>query len=144
MYDQWKVLHIDAVEAEGILFCRALAHEQFAGHCESVLSFDAARVYLERTLYTPQSVSRPDIIVINWHPDCNADVLKFVHWIRVQPQLHETAIVAFIKAQLSFTAQERAQHEGITELIVRPDTFEDLLPQVRALLERCANRSVMR
>ena len=144
MFAQWKVLHVEEVEAESILFCRALEHEQFAGHCESVRSFDAAKVYLERALYTPQSLSRPDIIVINWHPDCHAAALKFVHWVRMQPQLHETAIIAFIKAQLSFTAQERAQHEGITELMVRPEAFEDLLSQVRALLERCANRLVMR
>jgi len=143
MYEQWKVLHLDEVEAEGILFCRALAHERFAGHCESVRSFDAAKAYLERGIYTPQSLSRPDIIVINWHPDCDVPVLKFVHWVRLQPQLHDTAIIIFVKALLSYAAQERAQHEGITELIVRPDTFEDLLPQVRALLERCANRSVM-
>jgi len=144
MFDQWKVLHLDEVESESILFCRALAHEEFAGHCESVRSFDEAKAYLQRALYTPQSLSRPDIIVINWRPDCDARVLEFVHWVRMQPQLHATPVIVFVKAQLSFPDQERAQHEGITELIIRPDTFEDLLLQVRALLERCANRSVMR
>lgn len=144
MFDHWKVLHLDEVESESILFCRALAHEQFAGHCESVRSIGEAKLYLERALYTPRSLSRPDIIVVNWHPDCDAHVLEFVHWVRIQPQLQATPVIVFIKAQLSFAAQERAQHEGVTELIVRPDTFEALLPQVRALLERCASRSVVR
>jgi DNA-binding response OmpR family regulator len=144
MYEQWKVLHLDEVEAESILFCRALAHEEFAGHCESVRSFDEARLYLERALYTPQSLPRPDIIVVNWHPDCDARVLEFVHWVRIQPQLHTTPIIVFIQAQLSFVAQERAQHEGVTELMVRPDTFEELLKQVKALLERCVSQAVGR
>ena len=144
MFDQWKVLHIDEVEAESILFCRALAQEQFAGHCESVRSFDDGKLYLERGLYTPQALSRPDIIVINWHPDCDLHVLDFVHWVRLQPQLHETPVIVFIKAQLPFAAQERAQHEGVTELIIRPDTFEVLVEQVHDLLERCASRCVVR
>ena len=144
MFDQWKVLHLDQVESESILFCRALAHEQFAGHCESVRSFEQGRAYLERALYTPQSLSRPDIIVVNWHPDCDTHVLDFVHWVRLQPQLHIVPIVVFIKAQLSFAAQERAQHEGVTELIVRPSTYEDLLEEVQLLLTRCASRCVVR
>ena len=144
MFDQWKVLHLDEVESESILFCRALERENFAGHCESVRSLDEGKLYLERALYTPQTLSRPDIIVINWHPDCDEHVLDFVHWVRVQPQLHDTPIIVFIQAQLSFAVQERAQRAGVTELIVRPDTFEELLPQVRTLLERCAARSVVR
>lgn len=144
MFDQWKVLHVDEVESESVLFCRALEHEQFGGHCESVRSFDEAKVYLERALYTPRSLSRPDIIVVNWHPDCDAQVLEFVHWIRIQPQLHDTPVIVFIQAQLSFAAQERAQHEGVTEMMLRPDSFEDLLPQVQALLSRCASRCVVR
>ena len=144
MFDQWKLLHVDEVEAESILFCRALAQEHFGGHCESVRSFEEAKAYLERGLYTPQSFSRPDIIAINWHPDCDLHVLDFVHWVRQQPQLHDTPVVVFIKAPLSFAAHERAQHEGVTELIVRPKSHEELLEQVRCLLERCASRSVMR
>src|ERR1051325_6758111 len=144
MFDQWKVLHLDEVESESILFCRALEHEHFAGHCESVGDFAEGKAYLERALYTPQSLSRPDIIVINWHPDGDARVLEFAHWVRLQPQLHATPVIVFIKAQLSFAAQERAQHEGVTELIVRPDTFEELLEQVHALLDRCASRCVVR
>lgn len=144
MFDQWKVLHVDDIESESILFCRALEHEHFAGHCESVRSFDDAKAYLQRTLYAPQSLSRPDIIVVNCDPDCDARVLEFVHWVRIQPQLYATPAIVFIKEQLSFAARERAQHEGVTELIVRPDTFEDLLEQVRALLERCASRCVVR
>ena len=144
MFDHWKVLHLDEVESESILFCRALEHEHFAGHCESVRSFEEAKLYLERGLYTPRLLSRPDIIVINWHPDCDARVLEFVHWVRLQPQFQDTPIIVFVQAPLSFAAQERAQHEGVTELIVRPSTFESFLPQVRALLERCANRLVVR
>jgi CheY-like chemotaxis protein len=144
MFDQWKVLHLDEVESESILFCRALEHEHFAGHCESVRSIAEAKVYLERALYFPQLSARPDIIVINWHPDCDALVLEFVHWVRSQPQLHATPVIVFIQAQLPFAAQERAHHEGVTELIVRPDTFEELLEQVHALLERCASRCVVR
>jgi DNA-binding response OmpR family regulator len=144
MFDQWKVLHLDEVEAESNSFCRALAQEHFAGHCESVRSFGEARLYLERGLYTPRLLSRPDIIVINWHPDCDAHVLELVHWVRLQPQLQATPVIVFVQGPESFAAQESAREEGITELIVRPPTFEELLPQVRALLERCASRSVVR
>lgn len=138
------MLHLDEVESENILFCRALAHESFAGHCESVRSIGDAKLYLERGLYTPQLLSRPDIIVINWHPDCDAHVLEFVHWVRLQQQLHATPVIVFIKDQLSLAARERAQHEGVTEMIIRPDTFKELLLQVRALLERCMKRCVLR
>ena len=124
--------------------CRALAQGPFTGHCESVRSFGEAKLYLERAIYPPRLLSRRAIIVVNWYPNCDAYVLEFVHWVRIQPQLRETALVVFVKAPLSFAAQERAQHEGVTELIVRSDTFEDLLPQLQALLERCANRSVER
>lgn len=144
MFDEWKVLHLDEVESESILFCRALEQEHFAGHCESVRSIGDAKLYLERALYTPHLLSRPDIIVINWHPDCDAHVLEFVHWVRLQPQLHATPVIVFITARSSFAAQEQAKHEGVTEMIIRPDTFEDLLLQVRALLERCMNRCVVR
>jgi CheY-like chemotaxis protein len=144
MFDQWKVLHLDEVEAENILFCRALAHEKFAGQCESVQSIRKAKNYLQRALFTPQLLSRPDIIVINWHPDCDAAILKFVQWIRKQPQLHVTPVIVFIKAQLSLAAQESAHREGVTELIVRPDTVEELQEQVHELLKRCANRCVVR
>ena len=144
MFNQWKVLHLDRVESESILFCRALAHLQFAGHCESVQTFDQGKAYLERTLYTPQSFSRPDIIVVNCHPDCDGHVLEFVHWVRIQPQLHIVPIVVFIQAQLSFAAQERVQNEGVTDLIVRPGAYEDLLEEVQALLARCASRCVVR
>jgi hypothetical protein len=144
MFDQWKVLHIDEVEAESILFCRALGEARFAGHCESVRSIDEAKLYLERGLYAPQSLSRPDIIVINWHPDCDEHVLGLVHWIRVQPQLQDTPVIVFIKEQLSAAARESAQREGVTEMLVRTDTPEALLPQVKHLLERCASHFVVR
>jgi DNA-binding response OmpR family regulator len=126
------------------LFCRALSQEKFAGHCESVRSFDEGKAYLERALYTPQSLSRPHIVVVNWHPDCDARVLEFVHWVRVQPQLHETPVIVFIQERLSMVAQEQAKHEGVTELMVRPDTFKELVPQVRALLQRCVSRNYVR
>jgi len=143
MFEHWKVLHLDEIESESILFCRALAQENFAGHCESVRSFSEAKDYLERALYTPQALSRPDMIVINWHPDCDEHALEFVHWVRSQPQLRAAAVIIFIKAQLPITARERAQREGVTELIVRPDTFEELMEQVHLLLERCAGRCVI-
>jgi DNA-binding response OmpR family regulator len=126
------------------LVCRALSQEKFNGHCESVRSFDEGKAYLERALYTPQSLSRPDIVVVNWHPDCDARVLEFVHWVRVQPQLHETPVIVFIQERLSVVAQEQAEHEGVTELMVRPDTFKELALQVRALLLRCVSRNYVR
>ncbi len=144
MFDQWKVLHLDEIESENILFCRALAHEEFAGDCESVSSILKAKNYLERALYTPQLLSRPDIIVINWHPDYDASVLEFVSWVRNQPQLLATPVIVFIKPELSLADRESAQRHGVTELIIRPDTFEDLLLEINALLDRCANRCVGR
>jgi hypothetical protein len=144
MFDQWKVLHLGEVEAESALFSRALAEEQFAGHCEAVRSLHGAKLYLERGLYTPRALTRPDIIVINWHPDCDAPVREFVHWVRRQPQLSDTPVIAYITALWSFAAQEQARQEGLTELIVRPESFEDLVWQVHALLERCVYRCVVR
>lgn len=138
MFDQWKVLHLDEVEAESIQFCRALSHEHFAGHCESVRNIADAKSYLERALYTPQVLSRPDIVVVNWHPDCDAHVLDLVHWIRAQPQLRPVPIIVFIQERLPLAARERAQQEGVTELLVRPDDLDTLRSQVRDLLERCA------
>ena len=143
MFDQWKVLYLGEVKAESDLFCRALAEEQFAGNCTAVRSLHGAKLYLERGLYMPRALSRPDIIVINSHPDCDAPVREFVHWVRSQPQLHDTPIITYITALWSFDAQEQARHEGLTELIVRPGTFEDLVWQVHALLERCVNRCVV-
>ena len=144
MFEQWKVLHVDEVESESILFCRALAHEQFAGHCESVRSFAEGKAYVERALYTPQTLSRPDIIVINWHRDHNEDVLSFIHWVRTQPQLRETPLVVFITSQLPQAEQDRAQSSGVAEMIVRADDFDSLSDQVHDLLERCASRVVAR
>jgi CheY-like chemotaxis protein len=138
MFDQWKVLHLDEVEAESFRFCRALSHEHFAEHCESVRTIADAKLYLERALYTPQLLSRPDIVVVNWHPDCDAHVLELVHWIRAQPQFHTLPIIVFIQAQLSLNAQDRAAQEGVTEMLVCPDKLNDLRSQVRDLLQRCA------
>jgi CheY-like chemotaxis protein len=144
MFEDWKVLHVDEIESENILFCRALTHEKFGGHCESVRSIDEAKIYVERGLYTPQSFSRPDIIVINWHPDCDAHVLEFVHWIRRQPQLLTTPVIVFITAGLPLAVRESAHQAGVTEMIVRPGTFEELLVQVQLLLERCTRRCMVR
>ena len=144
MFEEWKVLHIDEVQSEGVLFCRALTELQFAGHCESVTSFAEGTAYLERSLLTPQNLSRPDIVVINWHPHLNLEVLDFVHWVRVQPQLREMAVIVFITSQLSQTERDRAEFEGVTELIVRAKTFESLVEQVHDLLERCTSRATAR
>jgi CheY-like chemotaxis protein len=144
MFEQWKVLHIDDVAAESVLFCRALTEVQFAGHCESVTSFAEGTAYLERSQFTPQNLSRPDILIINWHPDCNLEVLDFVHWVRMQPQFREMPVIVFITSQLSHVDRERAQHEGVTELIVRADTFELLVEQVKDLLQRCTSRVTAR
>jgi len=144
MFAQWKVLHVDAVESEGALFCRALEHAHFAGRCESVRSFDEAKLNLDRTLYFPQLFSRPDIIVIDGRPGCDTPVLEFVHWVRIQPQLHVTPAIVFVKGEWSLAAQERAQQEGVTELIGWPDTFEGLVEELRALLDRCASRCAER
>ena len=144
MFEQWKVLHLDEVESENILFCRALSEENFAGECESVRTVRTAKSYLERGLYTPQRVSRPDIIVINCHPDCDKRVLAFVGWIRSQPQLVATPIIVFITAQLSLDVREQARRIGVTEMIVRPDDFEELRAAVKSMLERCTTRCVTR
>jgi len=144
MFEEWKVLHIDEVQSESLLFCRALAEVQFAGHCESVTSFGEGTAYLERSLFTPQNLSRPDIVVINWHPHFNLEVLDFVHWVRMQPQFRELPVVVFITSHLSQAERDRAEDEGVTELIVRADGFESLVEQVKDLLERCTTRATAR
>jgi hypothetical protein len=144
MFEEWKVLHIDKVHSESVLFCRALTEVQFAGHCESVTSLAEGTAYLERSLFTPQNLSRPDILIINWHPDCNLEVLDFVHWVRMQPQLREMSVIVFITSQLSQAERDRAEFEGVTELIVRAKTFESLVGQVHDLLERCTSRATAR
>jgi CheY-like chemotaxis protein len=144
MFEEWKVLHIDEVPSESVLFCRALTEVQFAGHCESVTSFAEGTAYLERSLFTPQNLSRPDIVVINWHPHFNLEVLDFVHWVRMQPQFREMAVIVFITSQLSQAERDRAESEGVTELIVRAKTFESLVEQVHDLLERCTSRATER
>ena len=144
MFEEWKVLHIDEVPAESDLFCRALPEVQFAGHCESVASFTEGKEYLERALFSPQKLSRPDIVVINWHPHFNLEVLVFVQWVRKQPQFREMPVVVFITAQLSHAERDRAEAEGVTELIVRAGTSEGLVEQVKDLLQRCTIRAIGR
>ena len=144
MFEEWKVLHIDEVQSESVLFCRALTEVQFAGHCESVTSFADGTAYLQRSQFTPQALSRPDIVVINWHPHFNLEVLDFVHWVRTQPQFREMPVIVFITAQLSQAERDRAEFEGVTELIVRANTFESLVEQVHDLLERCTSRATAR
>ena len=140
MYEDWKVLHLDEVESENILFCRALSEAGFAGHCESVQNIPRAQAYLEHSLFTPQSLSRPDIIVINWHNGGDVRGVEFVRWIRSHPQFRATPILVFITEHLPFAVQEQAEEAGVTEMIVRPKQYGDLLPQVKALLERHASR----
>jgi CheY-like chemotaxis protein len=144
MFEEWKVLHIDEVQSESALFCRALTEVQFAGHCESVTSFADGTAYLERSQFTPQNLSRPDMVVINWHSHFNLEVLDFVHWVRVQPQFREMPIIVFITSQLSQTDRDRAESEGVTELILRARTAEALVEQVKDLLERCTSRAIAR
>ena len=144
MFEEWKVLHIDEVQSDSALFCRALTEVQFAGHCESVTSFAEGTAYLERSLFTPQNLSRPDIVVINWHPHFNLEVLDFVQWVRRQPQFREMPVVVFITSQLSQAERDRAEDEGVTELIVRAESFEGLVDQVKDLLQRCTFRATAR
>lgn len=144
MFEKWKVLHVDENEDENKLFCRALEQLEFAGKCESVRSFRGAKSYLQRCLFNPVLNSRPDMIIINWHSNCDQRVLEFVRWVRLQPQMKYTPMAVFITDRLSSLAQQQAQKAGVTEMVIRPATYDALFAELKGLLERSVERCVAR
>ena len=144
MYEQWRVLHIDEHEEESRAFCDALEQNQFAGKCDTVRSIADGKNWLEESLYMPRIRPRPDIIVLNWHVERDDDVLNFARWLRAQPQFRETPLAVWLGAETPASLRERARTAGVTELINKPESSEELVEQTEELLQRCTSWCVAR
>lgn len=144
MYEEWRVLHIDENKEESAEFCRALEQNQFAGQCDSVRSIAEGRAWLEESEYAPHLRARPDIVILNWHSERDDEVLDLTRWMRAQPQFRETPLAVWVGAEMPTRIRENARTAGVTELINKPETFDDLVEQTGELLERCVSRCVAR
>jgi len=144
MYEEWRVLHIDEDEEESRAFCDALEQNQFAGKCDTVRSIGEGKKWLEESLYMPRIHPRPDIVVLNWHVERDDEVLDFVRWLRAQPQFRETPLAVWVGAETPTSVRERVRTAGVTELINKPDTSEELVEQTEELLQRCTSHCVAR
>jgi CheY-like chemotaxis protein len=144
MYEEWRVLHIDEDQEESEAFCRALEQNQYAGKCDTVRSIGEGKSWLEESLYMPRLRPRPDIIVLNWHAERDDEVLGFVRWLRAQPQFRETPLAVWVGIETPVSIRERARSAGVTELINKPDSAEELVEQTEELLQRCTSWCVAR
>lgn len=139
MYEEWRVLHIDENEEESKAFCRALEMNQFAGKCDTLTSINDGRTWLEESLYMPHVRPRPDIIVLNWHIERDEEVLDFVRWLRSQPQFRDTPLAVWVGIETPASIRERARSAGVTELVNKQESFDDLVEQTEELLQRCVS-----
>ncbi|HWN94942.1 MAG TPA: hypothetical protein VNT99_07910 [Methylomirabilota bacterium] len=144
MYEEWRVLHIDENEEESAAFCRALEENQFAGKCDTLRSIAEGKAWLEESLYMPHLRPRPDIVVLNWHLERDDEVFDFVRWLRAQPQFRETPLATWVGMETPASVRERARSAGITELVNKQETFEDLVEQTEELLQRCVSHCLAR
>ena len=71
-------------------------------------------------------------------------MLDFVRWLRAQPPFRETPLAMWVGIETSTLVRERARSAGVTEMVNKPQAFEDLLKQTQELLERCVSRCVAR
>jgi DNA-binding response OmpR family regulator len=129
MYEEWRVLHIDEDAEESVMFCRALEHNNFAGKCDSVRSIQEGKSWLEESLYMPRIRPRPDIVVLHWHVERDGEVMDFVRWLRAQPQFRDTPLAVWVGTETPASVRERARSAGVTELMHRPEDFQDLIEQ---------------
>jgi CheY-like chemotaxis protein len=144
MYEEWRVLHIDENEEESKEFCRALEVNEFAGRCDTLRSISEGRSWLEESLYMPNLRPRPDIIVLNWHIERDDEVLDFVRWLRAQPQFRETPLAVWVGLETSINVRERVRSVGVTELLNKQESFDELVEQTEELLQRCVSRCMAR
>lgn len=144
MYEEWRVLHIDEDEEESRMFCRALEQNNFAGKCDSVRSIGEGKSWLEESVYMPRLRPRPDILVLNWHAECDDEVLNCVLWLRAQPQFRETPLAVWVGAETPLSVRERVRSAGVNELVNKGETFEELVEQTEELLERCVSLCLAR
>jgi CheY-like chemotaxis protein len=144
MYEEWKVLHIDENEEESKEFCRALEVNQFAGKCDTLRSIAEGKTWLEESLYMPNLRARPDIIVLNWHIERDDEVLDFVRWLRSQPQFRDTPLAVWVGMETPLSVREHVRSVGVTELLNKQESFDDLVEQTEELLQRCVSRCLAR
>lgn len=144
MFEAWRVLHIDESEEESRIFCSALEHNHFAGHCDTVRSIAEGKAWLEESVYAPHVRARPDIVVLNWHVDRDSEVLDFVRWLRAQPPYREIPLAMWVGDETSTLLRERARSAGVTELLNKPKNFEGYVEQTDELLRRSVSRCVAR
>jgi CheY-like chemotaxis protein len=144
MYEEWRVLHIDENQEESAAFCRALEENQFAGQCDNVRSIAEGRAWLEESEYAPHVRSRPDIVILSWHTQRDDEVLDLTRWMRAQPQFRETPLAVFVGAETPASIRESARNAGVTELINKAESFDELVEQAGELLQRCTSRCVAR
>ena len=144
MYEEWRVLHIDENEQESKEFCRALEVNQFAGKCDTLTSITDGKAWLEESLYMPNLRPRPDIIVLNWHIERDDEVLDFVRWLRAQPQFRDTPLAVWVGMETPLSIREKARSVGVTELLNKQESFDELVEQTEELLQRCVSRCMAR
>jgi CheY-like chemotaxis protein len=144
MFEEWKVLHIDENEEESRIFCRALEENKFAGQCDSVRSIAEGRAWLEESEYTPYSRPRPDIVVLNWHAERDDEVLDFIRWLRAQPQFRDTPLAVWVGIETPASVRETARVAGVTELVNRPEDFDELVVETKEMLQRCVSYCLAR
>ena len=144
MYEEWRILHIDENEEESRMFCRAIEQNRFAGQCDNVRSIGEGKSWLEESLYIPRLRPRPDIIVLNWHAQRDDEVLDFVRWLRTQPQFRDTPLAVWVGAITPARIRESACSAGVTEMVNKGETFEELVEQTKELLERCVSYCLAR
>ena len=144
MYEEWRILHIDENKEESDAFCRAMEVNQFAGQCDHVRSIGEGRAWLEESEYAPHVRPRPDIVILNWHAERDEEVLGLTRWMRAQPQFRETPIAVYVGAETSASVREIARNAGVTEIINKAESFEELVEQTGELLQRCTSRCLAR
>src|SRR5512138_1526304 len=139
MYEEWRVLHIDENEEESKEFCRALEVNEFAGRCDTLRSIGDGKTWLEESLYMPNVRPRPDIIVLNWHIERDDEVLDFVRWLRAQPQFRDTPLAVWVGMETPLSVRDHVRSAGVTELLNKQESFDDLVEQTEELLQRCVS-----
>ena len=144
MYEEWRILHIDENEEESRMFCRAIELNHFAGQCDNVRSIAEGKSWLEESVYMPRLRPRPDIIVLSWHAERDDEVLDFVRWLRAQPQFRDTPLAVWGGPETPVRIRESARSAGVTEMVNKGKTFEDLVVQTEELLQRCVSHCLAR
>lgn len=78
---------------------------------------------------------KPDIIITDWHMD-NVDGLELTRWIRRNKHSVNRSIpIILMTGFTDFTRITNARDKGITEIIVKPFTAEDLAKRLMHVID---------